>query len=54
MEYVLAKTVKGKSVNLLQDFFCKHEMYLSKSARIHKSIFIQLRDFVNGMKKLKQ
>lgn len=46
MGYILAKTVNGKSVNLLQDYFYRREIYLRKSGKDpQKSIFIELGTF---------
>lgn len=46
MGYILAKTVNGKSVNLLQDYFYRREIYLRKSDKDpQKSIFIELGTF---------
>lgn len=52
MGYILAKTVNGKSVNLLQDYFCKHEAYLRKSGKDPQVYFYRTKGFCKRYEKI--
>lgn len=51
MGYILAKTVNGRSVNLLQDYFCKRETYLRKSGKDPQIYFYRTKRFCKWYEK---
>lgn len=51
MGRILAKTVNGKSVNLLQDCFGKHEMYLRISGKDPPIYFYRTKAFYKWYEK---